>query len=108
MFKKPICQVCGKKPATALMPAINKPNHFCRECFDNYMGQKAIDDWKVEPVTDWEKDYDNLPYTGMTTKEFIRNLLAQQVKNFKKELIKQIDKKLKEYPIYPKDWEVGL
>jgi len=40
---------------------------------------------------DWEKEFDKLSQTKMTTKEFIRNLLSQQ----KREIVGEMEKEIK-------------
>ena len=43
-------------------------------------------------ISDWEKEFDNLPLTNLTTKEFIKNLLIQQRTEILEEVANDIQK----------------
>ena len=55
---------------------------------------------------DWEKEFDKLSQTKMTTKEFIRNLLSQQ----KQEMVGEVEKEIRLQSIWfdGSDTEYGM
>ena len=55
---------------------------------------------------DWEKEFDKLSQTKMTTKEFIRYLLAQQ----KQEMVGEVEKEIRLQSIWfdGSDTEYGM